>query len=237
MSATVSLALATVAFVGSHFLLSHPLRATLLGQLGQGAFTGLYSLVAFLTLGWMIFAWRSIDQSLPLWIAPLWWWPVASAIMLLALILLVGSFAKNPALPHPGAKARANRPATGVFAITRHPMNWSFILWALVHISLWGSPRNLIVAGGILVLALFVSIGQDRKKRNLYPETWGGWEAKTSFVPFAALISGKIRWRSALPGWLPFIVGLALWLAITWYHSPMVSPIGGLGRTLGGPLV
>ena len=237
MSALASLALATAAFVGTHFLMSHPLRAGLVGRLGQGAFTGLYSLVAFVTLSWMMLAFRSIERSSPLWIAPLWWWPVASAIMLLALVLLVGSLAKNPALPHPGAKARADRAATGVFAITRHPMNWSFILWALVHISLWGSPRNLIVAGGILVLALFGSIGQDRKKRNLYPETWGGWEAKTSFVPFGALIAGKIGWRAALPGWLPLIVGLLLWLAITWYHSPMVSPIGGLGRTLGGPLV
>jgi uncharacterized membrane protein len=237
VNATASLALATAAFVGTHFLMSHPLRARLVGSLGQTGFIGLYSLVAFATLGWMTVAWRSIDNSSPLWIAPLWWWPIASLIMLLALILLVGSFASNPALPHPGAKARASRPAAGVFAITRHPMNWSFMLWALVHISLWGSPRNLIVAGGILILALFGSIGQDAKKRKLYPETWGGWEARTSFVPFGAVLGGKIPWRAVLPGWVPLIIGLVLWLAITWYHSPLVSPMGGLGRSLGGPLV
>jgi len=62
------------------------------------------------------------------------------------------------------------------------------------------------------------------------------WETKTSFVPFAALISGKATWRAAVPGWIALIGGLLLWLAITWYHSPMVSPIGGLGRTLGAPL-
>jgi uncharacterized membrane protein len=234
---TASLVLATAAFVGTHFLLSHPLRPRLVARLGQSGFTGLYSLVAFLTLGWVIVAFRRIDNSVPLWIAPLWWWPVASMLMLLALILLVGSFASNPALPHPGAKARAERPAAGVFAITRHPMNWSFTLWALVHISLSGSPRNLIVAGGILVLALFGSIGQDAKKRKLYPETWGGWEARTSFVPFGAIAAGKLPWRSALPGWVPLIVGLVLWLAITWYHAPLVSPIGGLGRGFGGALV
>lgn len=136
MNPVASLALATVAFVGTHFLMSHPLRAGLVAKLGEKGFSGLYSLIAFVTLGWMIFAWRSIEDSAPLWIAPLWWWPVASAIMLLALILLVGSFVRNPAFPHPGAESQAVRPATGVFAITRHPMNWSFILWALVHISL-----------------------------------------------------------------------------------------------------
>ena len=115
-------------------------------------------------------------------------------------------------------------------------MNWSFILWALVHISLWGSPRNLIVAGGILILALFGSIGQDAKKRRLYPETWGGWQGRTSFVPFGAMVRGKVTARAVLPGWMPLIVGMVLWLAITWYHAPLVSPIGGLGRTLGGPI-
>ena len=38
------------------------------------------------------------------------------------------------------------------------------MLWALVHISLSGSARNLIVAGGILLLALVGSIGQDAQE-------------------------------------------------------------------------
>jgi uncharacterized membrane protein len=227
------LALASAAFVGTHFLLSHPLRVGLVRRLGERAFTALYSLIAFVTLGLMIFFWRSVDDSVPMWIAPLWWWPAASAIMLLALILLVGSVVKNPAFPHPGAEPKAIRPATGVFAITRHPMNWSFMIWALVHISLWGSPRNLIVAAAILILALFGSMGQDRKKAGLYGDSWREWQARTSFIPFAALLGGRIPWRASWPGSIPVIVGLTLWLAITWYHAPMVSPIGSLGRGIG----
>lgn len=235
MNPLASLALATLAFVGTHFLMSHPLRRGMVGKLGEKGFAGLYSLISFLTLGWMIFAWRSIEHGEPLWIAPLWWWPVASGMMLFALILLVGSFVRNPAFPHPGADpaSQTARPATGVFAITRHPMNWSFILWALVHLSLWGSPRNIIVAGGILILALFGSIGQDIKKRSLHGETWREWERRTAFVPFAALLSGRIPWCAAIPRWLTLLASLALWLAITWWHAPMASPIGNIGRGLG----
>ncbi|HEY0625966.1 MAG TPA: NnrU family protein [Allosphingosinicella sp.] len=235
MSSTVSLALATVAFVGLHFLMSHPLRPAMIARLGERAFAGVYSLIVAIPFVWMIFAWRSGDDYGPQYIAPIWWWPVASAIMLFALILLVGSFMKNPALPHPGASSatRAVRPATGVFAITRHPMNWAFTLWAIVHITLWGSPRNLIVAGGILILALFGSIGQDRKKAGLYGDAWRGWEARTSFVPFGALFTGKVPWRAANPSWVPLLVGFLLWLVITWYHAPVVSPIGSLGRGFG----
>ncbi len=233
MNPITCLALASAAFVGTHFLLSHPMRAGLVARLGERGFAGLYSLIAFLTLGLMIYFWRSVDNSVPDWIAPIWWWPIASGIMLFALILLVGSLIKNPAFPHPGAKRKAIRPATGVFAITRHPMNWSFMLWALVHLSLWGSPRNLIVAGAILILALFGSVGQDRKKARLYGDVWREWQERTSFMPFGALFNGKAAWRAAWPGWIPLGLGLILWLAITWYHAPIASPIGSFGHGIG----
>jgi uncharacterized membrane protein len=227
VSGTLSLALATLAFVGTHLALSHPLRLGLVRNFGEARFVLLYSVVAAVTLGWMIFAYDAADET-PLWIAPVKGWSVALILMLLASILLVGSFVRNPAFPHPGAKPKAPRPATGVFAITRHPMNWSFILWALVHIALWGSPRNLIVAGGILFLAVAGSIGQDRKKRASLGQSWRDWEARTSFVPFGALLSGRAKWRAAAPGWIAVIGGTLLWLAITWYHSPAVSPIVAL---------
>jgi uncharacterized membrane protein len=223
--ALASLALATLAFVGTHFVLSHPLRRTLVGHFGEAGFTGVYSIVAALTLLWVILAWRAADNSLPFWIAPGWWWPVASGLMLVASILLVGSLVRNPAFPHPGAAKQAARPATGVFAITRHPMNMAFALWAAVHLSLWWSARNLIVAGGILVLAIGGSIGQDIKKRSVQGQSWRAWEAKTSFVPFAALIAGRARWRDLGSAWMALAGGLVLWLLVTAFHATTVSPL------------
>lgn len=228
MTPVVSLALATAAFVGTHLLMSHPLRPALVGRLGAGGFLGLYSLVSLATLGWMILAWRAGTDSAPLWVAPLEWWPIASALMLAASILLIGSFNRNPAFPRPGAAVSGIPTPSGVFAITRHPMNWSFILWALVHISLSGSARNLIVAGGILLLAWIGSIGQDRKKAHLVGGAWRGWMSRTSFVPFAALLAGRVAWRAAFPGWITILGGLTLWAAITSFHAPLVSPLGDL---------
>ena len=230
--AIASLGLATVAFVGTHFLMSHPLRMPLVGSLGEGGFRLLYSLVSFLTLGWMILAYPEAD-AVPYWIAPAWWWPAASVIMLLASILLIGSFVRNPAFPHPGAEKQLSRPATGVFAITRHPMNWSFILWALVHLSVWGSPRNLIVAAGILILAFYGSIGQDRKKLRTLGESWQGWQSRTSFVPFGALLRGRAKWSAASPGWIALGGGTLLWLVVTGFHAPLASPFGWFTRGVG----
>lgn len=230
MIALASLALATLAFVGTHLALSHPLRMRLVGNLGEQGFLLLYSAVAFVALGWMILAWRAVRNSFPLWVAPDWAWPTASAVMLVACILLVGSFFRNPAFPHPGSKPQAARPASGIFAVTRHPMNMAFILWALVHIALWGSPRNLIVAGGILVLALLGSIGQDSKKLDVVGEPWRVWMERTSFVPFAALLTRRANWRGLGQAWPALLLGTLLWLAITWFHAPEVSPIASLGR-------
>jgi len=228
MNPTVSLALATIAFVGTHLLMSHPLRPALVARLGDRAFLGAYSLIAFATLGWMILAWRAGGDPSPLWVAPLWWWPFASAIMLVASILLAGAFVRNPAFPHPGAAPGEIPPPRGVFAITRHPMNWSFILWALVHISISGGARNLIVSGGILVLAVAGSIGQDRKKARQLGAGWEAWLARTSFVPFAGLIGGRVPWRAATPNWIALAAGILFWAIVTSLHAPLVSPLGDL---------
>ncbi|HLL31996.1 MAG TPA: NnrU family protein [Allosphingosinicella sp.] len=230
MIATVSLALATLAFVGTHLAMSHPLRTRLVQNVGEQGFLALYSAVAFVTLVWMILSYRAVDESFPLWIAPGWAWPAASGVMLVACILLAGSFFRNPAFPHPGAKPEAPRAASGVFAVTRHPMNMAFILWALVHIALWGGVPNLIVAGGILVLAVLGSIGQDHKKLNVVGEPWRAWMGRTSFVPFGALLTGRAKWGALREAWPAVLIGLLLWLAITWLHAPEVSPIAALTR-------
>ncbi|MEA3065685.1 MAG: hypothetical protein QOJ27_2137 [Sphingomonadales bacterium] len=230
MIATVSLALATLAFVGTHLAMSHPLRIRLVGNLGEQWFLAFYSGVSLVTLAWMILAYRAVRSSVALWVAPDWAWPAASGVMLIACILLVGSFFRNPAFPHPGARPKAERPATGIFAVTRHPMNTAFILWALVHIALWATPRNLIVAGGILVLALLGSIGQDGKKLDVVGEPWRAWMARTSFVPFGALVSGLAKRRGVAEAWPAVLRGLLFWLASTWVHAPEVSPITALTR-------
>lgn len=227
MSPLASLGLATAVFVGSHLILSHPLRDPVVQRMGERGFLIFYSAVSVAAIVWMTAAWRAVPPTanFPLWIAPSLAWWAGSFVVLFALILLVGALRRNPAFPHPGAAGRDLRAATGVFAITRHPMNWAFILWALVHIGVWGTPRNLIVAGGILILAVFGSIGQDRKKLRDGGGRWRAWMDRTSFLPFAAVLAGRVPLRAAWPGRVPLLIGLVLWLLITWWHAPTVSVI------------
>ena len=228
MTALLSLALATLFLIVTHFVLSHLVRAPLVRLLGERGFIFFFMAVAIAALVWMSMAWGKTVPG-PAWVAPYWWWLVASAVTLFASVLLAGSLVRNPAFPRPGAPpAPITREPTGVFAITRHPANWSFMLWALAHLSLSTSTRNLVVAGGVLFLAFFGTLAQDAKKVRQLGETWRDWEARTSFIPFAALLQGRISWRAASPGWIALLGGLVFWTLATSYHVPLISPLGDL---------
>ena len=54
--ALANLIAASVAFVGTHFALSHPLRAPLVGVVGENGFAAVYSIVGLATFGWMVWA-------------------------------------------------------------------------------------------------------------------------------------------------------------------------------------
>lgn len=215
---------ATAAFVGTHFLMSHPLRAPMVARLGSSsAFQVVYSLVSLATFGWMVWALRRMGPEPFLWNAPDWIWLLASAIMLVASVLLVGSFVGNPALP--GAAAGSTEPR-GVLAVTRHPMMWSFALWSLAHVLVWPQPSIIVLTAGIALLALAGAAGQDAKKTKLQPGFWPEWRAKTGFAPLA----GPAPLRAMWPGWGVLLAGVALWLVASWAHPMLGAPVVGVWR-------
>lgn len=224
--APAGLVAAAVAFVGTHFALSQPLRAPLVRLAGDKGFQAVYSLVAFATLGWLVVAFRAVGGGPMLWdgFASLPW-IAATVLMLVASVLLVGSFMGNPALPAPNAAEVAARGPHGVFHVTRHPMMWSFALWSASHLLVSPTPRVIVLALAIAVLALVGSHLQDRKKQALMGHAWADWEAKTSYWPRPGGL--------AKAGAMPWLGGMALWLVASWAHGPLVAITAGLWRWIG----
>lgn len=220
-------------FIGTHLLMSHPLRAPLVGRLGERGFQIAYSIVAIATFILMVQAWRGIPAEPPLWAAGDALWALASLLVLFASILFMGSLIGNPALSAPNAAQAAECAARGVFAITRHPMMWGFALWALAHILAMPTPGQIALSAAIMLLALAGSAGQDRKKAQAMGAAWQGWAARTSFLPFARQIGGKARWREAIPRPHALLGGLLLWLAATWAHDALGYMAAGIWRWLG----
>lgn len=221
---------AAVAFVGTHFLLSHPWRAGIVVRIGAAGFLGVYSLVALVTIVWVAMAYRAAPMTPMLWPVGDGLWAVATIVMLIASMLLMGSLIGNPALPDPTGATVVPTEATGVFAITRHPMLWSFTLWGACHIAVYPVAANIVVALSMIVLSLVGATMQDRKKEALTPEPWRAWEARTSYWPFAAMLAGRAR----MGGLRMHVVagGVVLWLAATWAHLPIAGWPAGVWRWL-----
>ena len=213
------LLLAAIAFVGTHFLLSHPLRAPLVRATGEGAFLGIYSVVAIVTLIWMVVAYRRAPGNVPLWSVGDGLWAVATVITLIASVLLAGSLVGNPAFPKPGAPGAAPGSARGVYALTRHPMLWSFAIWGCAHILIYPIAKNFIVTAAIIVLSLVGAAFQDTKKERLQPQVWPDWERQTSYFPLAAVFAGRARFGGFGP--VAIVGGVGFWLAATWAHIPL----------------
>ncbi len=217
----VELVAANIAFVGSHFAMSHPLRAPLVGMIGEKGFSVLYSLVSFAALFWIVSAYGDAPPGdLPG--SGLGGWLIASLMTIPALVLFTGSLARNPALPVPGASEAARRTPQGVFLVTRHPMMWSFAIWAASHVILWWSWRSVLTALFMGLLALVGAHLQDRKKRALMGEAWAAWEAHTSFWP---------RWSKLFSvGLLWWALGLMLWVLATYAHQTLGGVPAGIWR-------
>ncbi len=228
-----NLVLALAAFLGTHFALSHPLRAPLVARLGTAGFQILYTIIAFATLGWVYFAFVDAPRGADQWPVGETLWIAATVLMLVASILLAGSLVGNPALPAPGAKKLTTRPARGVFAITRHPMMWSFALWALVHALIAPYCASFLLTGAMAFLALVGSAGQDHKKKLLMGDAWADWAARTSFVPFGGQLAGRVPWSAAWPGRTALLGGVAIWLIATYLHTPLGGRVVGPWNWMG----
>jgi len=219
LTVQAGLFLSAIAFVGTHFLMSHPLRAPMVRAMGEGPFRAVYSLVSLVTFGAMIYFYRACGREPPLWEAGGAGWIAGTVLMLIGSILFVGSFVGNPALP--GARMARGLQPRGVFAITRHPMMWGFALWAIVHLMVIAMPKALVFDGAIFFLALVGAAGQDRRKAARMGERWHEWTAQTAFIPFTRGIAN--------PGAVALVGGTLLFLIATWAH-PMPA---GIWRWIG----
>ena len=229
MDGYASLVAACASFVGTHFLMSHPLRPRLVTGLGNGGFLGFYSLVSLSTFGWMVWSWRQAPASDYYWQPGDLIWAIASLLTLFAAVFFAGSLIGNPALPSPevdeveGRKLAAKSP-TGMFLVTRHPMMWSFALWGVAHILVAPRIDSFIFVGSIIFLALVGARAQETKKERALGTGWVTWESRTSYFPRLSQLS-RIGWRL-------WVAGIAMWLTVTWAHNFFGPYSAGLFRWL-----
>ena len=218
MDAAAQLWFATAAFIATHFVTSTPLRGAMVRGLGTRGYLGVYSLVAFATLGWMIWAYVKASPE-PLWSGsrqvPLWTMPVAFVL------LACGLFARNPTLVGADRLLRSDEPARGVIRITRHPIMWAFMIWSAAHVLARGELNSVVFFGGIFAVAALGTLLMDQRKAKTLGDDWKRFAGVTSNLPFVAIAQGRNRLNAAEIGWRNPIIGLALYGIVLWAH-PMI---------------
>jgi uncharacterized membrane protein len=207
-----NLVVATAVFLATHFVTSTPLRPALVNAMGEWPYRGLYSLVALVTLGWMIWAYGAAPRE-PLWMGAR---EIAFVLMPVAFVLLACGYWRNPTMVGADKLLQSTDPARGVIRITRHPIMWGIMLWAAAHILARGDLKSLVFFGGFLVLAVVGTLAMDARKRS-NPD-WPRFAAVTSHIPFVAIAQGRNRivWREI--GWLRPAIGLAVFFIVLAFH-------------------
>jgi|SRR5689334_17799905 len=204
--------LATAAFLLTHFVTSTPLRAKLVSAMGEWPYRGAYSAVAFVTLGWMIYActhtgrevlWSGI-REVPIVVTPF------------AFILIACGYSRNPTMVGADRLLRSADPARGMIRVTRHPIMWGVMLWAGAHVLALGELKALIFFGSFLLLAGIGTVTMDRRKRA-NPD-WSRFAAATSHIPFVAIAQGRNRLDLREIGWKRPLIGLLAFFLLLWIH-------------------
>ncbi len=211
-------------FVLLHLLVAGTrLRGVLTGAIGEGPYMGLFSLASVGLLIWMVFAFGGarIDAANTLY------WSVTPAtrhvqvaFQLVAMIfVVVGLTTPNPTSV--GQSATLERPdvARGMLRITRHPFLWGVAIWAGGHLLVNGNVAAFILFGSMLLLALLGTTSIDAKRRRSLGPTWDAFAARTSNIPFAAILAGRQSVKLGEIGWVRVVGAVAVWAGLIAVHG------------------
>jgi uncharacterized membrane protein len=223
------LALAAVIWIATHSgLAGTGLRGFIAQRTGERTFRAAYSLISLASIAFLMVAYRRAP-IVPLWTAPasLRW--MLAFVMLAAFLLFAGALTTRNPTAIGGEAAPANPPA-GILRVTRHPMLWSFTLWAAAHMIGLGTADGFVFFGAFLVTSIWGMPSIDSKLAARNPDLWAELSRATSILPFGAILAGRNRFIPVEIGWAGPLAALIVWVAfLAFAHRVLfgVSPFAG----------
>ncbi len=220
--------LAGLVFMSTHAIPATPrLKRFLVAALGSRGYALGFSLLSTGLLFWVIFA-AGRAPHVALWPQPGWTrWAVNLVLPLVIALAAFGIAAPNP-FAFEGRATGYDPAHPGIAGLTRQPLLWGLALWAGVHLLANGSLSHALVFGTFLVFSLVgMRMMEARLRRN-----WGGPQfdqlaARTSLLPFAALLSGRWRPVASRSEWHHSLrrLGIAIiaWALIWYLHAPVIG--------------
>lgn len=112
---------------------------------------------------------------------------------------------------------------TGIIRITRHPQMVGQVIWCVAH-TLWlGTSFMVVTSAGLILHHLFAVWHGDRRWQARHGEAFEAVKARTSVIPFAAILRGQqsLKGQEFLK---PAYLGIAVFVAgFWWFHPKMIT--------------
>lgn len=210
--------LALVGFLAAHALPAVPrARQRLIERLGRRLYLSLYSLLSLALLGWLLSA-AGRAPHVALWPPSPALHLVPLVVMPLSLMLVGAGLAEPSAVSVSLRRPRGADQAGGVAAVTRHPVLWGFLLWAAAHLVANGDLVAAVLFGAMALFSAAGMAGLDaRARRRLGDAAWSEVAARTSLVPFAAILAGRARPSFGAADLVGAAAGLAVYVAFVFF--------------------
>ncbi|MGI9330767.1 MAG: NnrU family protein [Gammaproteobacteria bacterium] len=229
----LELLLAALVFIGTHLGISGtPLRGILVAKVGEGPYLIGYAVISLVTISWLSDAYKAAPY-VETWGQLYALQSVALVLMFVAFFLVVvGLTTPSPTLVGAEALLDKEKSVTGILRITRHPFLSGVALWGLTHLVVNGDLAGLILFGSLVLLCVIGAYSIDAKRREKLGDKWSDFAARTSVLPFGAIIQGR-NWLSVAElGWWRILLAVVGFSAMLHFHGQLfgVSPIGALLR-------
>lgn len=151
-------------------------------------------------------------QGLPGMVPGIW---VVSAVSFLFLYPATFNLLEIAAIEKP----QVHLYETGIIRITRHPQMVGQVIWCIAH-TLWlGTTFMVVTSAGLIAHHLFAVWHGDRRWQARYGDAFAAVKARTSVVPFQAVLDGRqqLKWQEFLR---PAYLGIAVFVAGFWWAHP-----------------
>jgi uncharacterized membrane protein len=219
---------AAAVFLGIHLLISGTrLRDAIVRVIGEGPYMGLFSLASLGAIAWLCFAYnmaQASGENRALYDLGQGVHDAGIAVVFLAFIIGVpGLMMPNPASVMQEGAAAKEGTVRGILRVTRHPFLWGVAIWAAFHLAANGDLASVVLFGTFLVLSILGTASIDAKRRRKMGAQWEAFAAKTSNIPFGAILTGRnsfklgeyLDWR--------FFLAVLIFAVVLFGHAKVIG--------------
>ncbi len=214
MTPASTVGLLWLAFGGTHVgLATRATRARLVARLGETGFTVVYSAIAVVCFVALVGTYAVVrDDGAAGVAAGGWIRAVLMGVVAAGVTLAIAGVVPYPSSSYALFRSTSREEPRGLERITRHPCFVGTALIGVGHALLATRLAGTVFFTGLAILSIAGAVHQDRKLLAGRGASHAAFTARTSLLPFGAIVAGRQR---LAVGELP-VGALALGLAAAW---------------------